>query len=1262
MEQRESPDTKGTISICYLYDPKDEALVQQFEKHLDWLRQGNSRITCWSPREILGGASRNTAIEHHLAKDQFILLCVSPDFLSSNLYRSARIAFQRHKAKEARVIPILLCDVDWDVNDQLTQLHALPRNGKFVKGKRNKDEVFVKIVSDLRRLIEDEQESILNNVPSSSPPIFWNIPYRTLFFTGREKELTTLAKVLQSEQGYIPQALSGPGGVGKTQIAVEYAYRYRSNYQAVFWVQSNTREELITSFISIAKLLNLPGKDESDVDSLVANVKQWLITHDSWLLILDNIENLELMHEFIPPDTKGYLLLTTPCPTLGEFACNIEIEPMTSEDGVLLLLRSANPLAWNTTLKNIPASEKTLALELFHELGGLPLALDQAGAYIQETQCDIADYLHEYRQWRARLLQRRGKQRKSHPESVTATFLFSFERVEKAHSDAADLLRLCAFLAPEEIPQELLTKDIEQSMQQSQERVSIQGILDEIIGALRDYSLIRRDSNKKTLSVHRLVQAVLRDTMDKATAQRWVEQAIKAVNRVFPSSKYETWLLCERYLVHALECAKLIKQYKMHSVEAAELLLCTAGHLNERGQYQEAEPLAQQALRIREQRFGSEHLATSQCLSFLATSYNGQGRYNEAERLLQRVLEIDKNVLGPTDAAVATDLNNLAYLYRRQGLYEQAESLYQEVWNIYEQTPGPLHPDTAMSLNMLATLYQAQGKYEQAVPLYKWALDIYMRTPNSLHPDVAENLHGLASVYSEQGQYKQAESLFKQALDIWEQTLGARHPRTIATLRSLASVYGDQGIYEQAASLHQQALDTCEQIWGPFHPHTIDSLNDLASLYTDQGHYEKAEQLQQRALAISEKILRPEHPTVATLLNNLARLYVEQGKYEQAESLFLRAVALREKRSGLIHPDLADGLSNLASLYVMQGKYEQAKSLYQRVLAIREQAFSPQHPDTAHSLNNLAAFYHTQGEYSQAEQLWQQALEIREQTLGSSHPDTVGILNNLATLYLAQGKYKQAEASFQNVLEIWEPTLGPTHPHLAKGLINLASVYNQQEKYEQAEPLLQRALAIQEQQLGSQHPDIATGLNNLAACYDEQGKHEQAWPLHERALIIREQVLGSEHPATANSLNNLAMSYADRKQYEKAEPLCQRALAIREQVLGPQHLDTATSLYNLAKLYEKQGKNAEVALLYERALSIYARIQGQTHPHTVEILQNYISYLLTMNCKDEVMQLVARFPMLFKVEKEVLPYSLYNEIEAQSQLYSSYFGENEEVD
>ena len=1240
MEQQESLEIAGTISICYLYDPRDKDLVQQFEKHLSKLRNG--RITWWSPNDINPGDNKDTAIEYHLANDQFILFFVSSDFLSSDLYQSVlKIAFQRHEAKKTRIIPILLRHVSLDVNDQLTQLQALPYNGNFVKGQRNKEEVFAGIVTELRELIKDEQESILSNMSSSSPPIFWNVPYRNFFFTGREKELSDLTIVLQSERGHIPQALSGPGGVGKTQIAIEYIYRYRSSYQAVFWVQSNTREELITSFVAIARLLNLATKDVSNMDTLVANVKQWLTLHDDWLLILDNIEDLELLYEFMPLEIKGHLLLTTPSQILGELALNIEIEPMMPEEGALLLLRCADLLARNTTFENLSTSKKTLALELFQELGGLPLALDQAGAYIQETQCGIADYLHEYRQWRARLLQRRGKLRKSHPESVTTTFLLSFERVKKSYPASANLLRLCAFLAPEAIPQELFTKDFEHLVQQSQEDVSVRGILDEIIVALRAYSLIRRDTGKKTLSVHRLAQAVLRDTMDEVTSQIWAEQAVKAVHRVFPSGEYETWSLCERYLTHALECAKLIKQYTLHLIEAAELLVCTAHYLNERGQYRETELLAQQALILQEERFGSEHLATSHCLSLLATSYDGQGRYNEAERLLQRVLEIDKNVLGPTNAAVATDLKNLAYLYRRQGFYEQAEPLYQEVLNIYEQTQGPLHPDTAVSLNKLATLYLDQGKYEQAAPLYKWALDIYMRTPDSLHPDVAENLHHLALVYSKQGEYKQAESLFKQSLVIWEQTLGTKHPQTIATLSSLASVYNDEGLYEQAASLYQQVLETREQILGPLHPDTMHSLNDLASLYTDQGQYEKAEQLQQRALAISEKILRPEHPTIAIISNNLARLYIEQGKYEQAEALLLRTIALEEKRSELEHPDLTTGLSNLANLYVEQGKYEQAQNLYRRVLTIREHALGSQHPETAHSLNSLAAFHYAQGEYGQAEQLWQQALAIRERTLGPRHPDTVGILNNLAALYLAQGKYKQAEDLLQQVLKIWEQALGPTHPHIAKGLINLASVYYQQEKYEQTEPLLQQALAIQEQQLGTHHPDIATGLSSLAVCYDEQGKHEQASPLHERALKIREQVLGPQHPDTATSLNNLAMSYADQKLYERAEPLCRRALTIREQVLSPQHPDIATSLNNLAMIYEKQEKNVEVTPLYERALSICTQALGQTHPRTFEILKNYISHLLTINHEDEMMQLVARFPMLFKIEKGALPYCLY---------------------
>lgn len=805
---------------------------------------------------------------------------------------------------------------------------------------------------------------------STIAPALWTVPdARNPCFTGRETILNTIHTWLATEQSVaLTQvvALSGLGGIGKTQVAIEYVYRYRQEYQAVIWLSAETTASLMTSLQQFADLAQLPGREATDQSRLVATFRRWCATHQEWLVITDNVEDLDVLQSLLPLPGQGALLCTTRRQALGTLARSLDLPPMSEEEGIALLLSRLGqsyptPAMPRSLVAAQDASLIAPAAELVRFLEGLPLALDQAGSYLQETGCHVADYLQRCHDQRKEVLARRGIHGGRHPASVTTTVKLSAEQVAKEHPAASDLFRLCAFLHPNAIPEEMLIAGGPYFAPVLGPAVADPYQFDMLVATLRSASLVSRNAERKTLSVHRLVQAVLRDQMEPDEVSQWGEQIVRMLNATFPTVAFDTWSQCERYIAHVLACLPLLEQTGSTFPEAGEVLFRAGSYLLARGRLAAAEPLLEQAVEWMEQGTDSDACALLERLEKQAELYWMQGKYEQTERLLQRVLVLEEQELGASHPRIAATLHVLGMVYWSQGKYEQAEQLHLQAMHVQEQTTEPSTPQMAEALHSLGVLYYSQGKYEQAEALHQRALGIREELLGSMHPETASSLNALGLLYYSQGKYDQAEPLLRRALAVREEQLGVEHPDIGASLNNLAALYWSQRKYEQAEPLYQRALLVHEEQVGPEHPDTAASLNNLANLYRSQGKDEQAEVLHQRALAIREAQLGPEHPDTALSLNNLAVLYRSQGKYVQAEPLFVRALMIREQQLGPEHPDTAKSLHGLALLRQAQGSYTEARSLFERVLRIRTQVLGSEHPQTQEASTDLDALLRVMG-------------------------------------------------------------------------------------------------------------------------------------------------------------------------------------------------------------------------------------------------------------------------------------------------------------
>src|SRR6266446_816660 len=274
-----SESTKA-VEVFYSYAHEDEDLCNQLMEHLSTLRR-QGFISEWYDRHILAGTDWAQEIDEHLDSASLILLLISASFIASDYCYGIEMqrALERHHAKQARVIPIILRPVDWS-NTRFAALQFLPRNGKAITTWQNRDEALLDVANGIRKVIENLTSSATSTPPPAPMQPVWNVPYpRNPLFTGREHILERLAETLNTGKTTAltqPQAISGLGGIGKTQTAIEYAYRFRSNYQEVVWAKADTRENLVLDYVAIAGLLHLPERHQQDQARIVKAVKRWL--------------------------------------------------------------------------------------------------------------------------------------------------------------------------------------------------------------------------------------------------------------------------------------------------------------------------------------------------------------------------------------------------------------------------------------------------------------------------------------------------------------------------------------------------------------------------------------------------------------------------------------------------------------------------------------------------------------------------------------------------------------------------------------------------------------------------------------------------------------------------------------------------------------------------------------------------------------------------------------------------------------------------
>ncbi|MEH2181022.1 tetratricopeptide repeat protein [Nostoc sp.] len=897
-------------------------------------------------------------------------------------------------------------------------------------------------------------------------------------------------------------AIAGMGGVGKTELATQYARRYQQDYGGIAWFndrETNLAAEVL-EFFRLQFGLEIPQELGGRLLSLQQQVAwYWSKYPDSnlpILIVFDDVTDLDNLREVVPKDNRFRVLITTRLRRLDpNFIQEIPLDILSPQKEPGKALELLKQLLGETDKR--VENQSQAATNICECLEYLPLGIELVGGYLlrdPDISLDIMFGRLQERKLAEAALQDR-KTLNSTQLGVKAVFALTWSELDPLAQQLGIFLSL---FSPIQILWDLVIwvategqKAEEQGSRGAEEKNSPQT-------EVGDLDTFQGEENSPPCSPLPAPLPLL----------TWSEDELNAAKKQ----------------LYGCNLLQLVEQkagyYKIHALVRWFL----QGQLTISGEIKS----------VLETTFATAMITVAQIIPDSATSK----QIESIRDVVPHLEDLGKRIIAEIEQAKEAQIISLASVpsdeaigifvgigrfYEGQGLYQLAEPWREECVNVCQSLFAGDHSDVATSLNNLASLYNSQGRYSDAEPLYTDALAMIKRLFAGDHPDVATSLNNLASLYNSQGRYSDAEPLFSDALAMRKRLFAGDHPNVATSLNNLAGLYDSQGRYSDAEPLYSEALAMRKRLFAGDHPNVATSLNNLAYFYYSQGQYSDAEPLYSEALAMTKRLFAGDHPDVARSLNNLASLYDSQGRYSDAEPLYIEVLAMTKRLFAGDHPNVATSLNNLAYFYYSQGRYSDAEPLYSEALAMRKRLFAGDHPNVATSLNNLAYFYYSQGQYSDAEPLYSEALAMTKRLFAGDHPDVARSLNNLAYFYDSQGRYSDAEPLYSEVLAMTKRLFAGDHPNVATSLNNLAYLYKSQGRYSDAEPLYIEVLAMTKRLFAGDHPDVARSLNNLAYFYDSQGRYSDAEPLYIEVLAMCQRVLGVNHPTTATIRENLTI-------------------------------------------------------------------------------------------------------------------------------------------
>lgn len=827
-------------------------------------------------------------------------------------------------------------------------------------------------------------------LPSSEPsrwtvPEIWgNVPKRNRNFTGRQDLLVELRRRALSAKptAVLPQAVHGLGGVGKTQLAIEYAHKYQEEYQLIWWIPSDQIALVRSTIAALAPKLGLTDIPGGRVEDAVAAVRDALRLgqpYARWLLVFDNADEPEDISEFFPA-SQGHIIVTSRNRGWADAYEALEVDVFTRDESLQYLAR------------RVPGIAPEEADRLAQELGDLPLALEQAAALLAQTVMTAPMYLELLAKESDRVLAE-NPQPAEYPVPVAAAWSLSVARLRQQTPYALELLQRCAFFGPAPISLDVLDRGrfvLESPMKE----ILRDGILmSRAIRALGRYSLARIDQVHRTVEVHRIIQRLIRDELDpqlRFTMRHEVHLLLAASDPGDPDN-IDNWPKYVELLGHN-EPAEVVT---CRSDVVRQLYQNIVRYLYISGNYTSALSAADEALTqwTAESEAGGNDKFVLIMSRLKAQVLRALGRYAESYELTTRTLERMRKVLGNDHEETLILMNGYCVDLRARGDFKGSLEHTKVTLDHHNEVFGPDHPRTLMAMNNLAEDFEINSQYEKArtlnEKLYEERRVVYH---NDSDPLVLLTLNTLARIMREEGHYREAREAAGRAYDgykdlVRQHVIAENHPWVLQQAVDYSAALRAAGADAESLELAQEAYERYDKVFGPDHAATLAAIVNLSNANRIGGNLQEAKRLIETAIERYQSQFSDNHPYTLCSELNLAIITRRLGDAESARS---QLEELQQKMDLRLGPDQHPALlcaANLANTLADLGEAKAAVKQGEATLPRLVKLLGDDHPNTLTCAVNLAIDLRAIGQTQRAEKIASDTAKRYRRVLGPKHPE-----------------------------------------------------------------------------------------------------------------------------------------------------------------------------------------------------------------------------------------------------------------------------------